>query len=318
MSAIDKRHLKTAQNILNQAQNSVADTPTNRELAQLANIGSVKGKRIAISLDDRIRLEKFLNKQLGQPIRELSLQAADRLLAAQQSNNEKLAKGTVFDSLINLAQSEKPLPIRNEFALYTAPNLVMSAPLAQIDADAIEQVVVVENGQMLTHWQQLLPQLPSNFQQALIVYKGHGSNQQQVQTLLRDTSSTCQIALFFDFDPAGLKMALELCATLPQHKVHLVLPADISSDNTVLEQLQQLNKPDAYHQQHAQLKWLVQWLEQHTADANSLPDSLQDSLPDSLQEIVQRMQQYQLAVTQEHLIAHKVALDMLSVSALTN
>ena len=314
MSAIDKRHLKTAQNILNQAQNSVADTPTNRELAQLANIGSVKGKRIAISLDDRIRLEKFLNKQLGQPIRELSLQAADRLLAAQQSNNEKLAKGTVFDSLINLAQSEKPLPIRNEFALYTPPNLVVSAPLAQIDSDAIEQVVVVENGQMLTHWQQWIPQLPSSFQQALIVYKGHGSNQQQVQTLLRDTSSACQIALFFDFDPAGLKMALELCATLPQHKVNLVLPANVSSDNTVLEQLQQLNKPDAYHQQHAQLKWLVQWLAQHTADANSLPNSLQDSL----QEIVQRMQQYQLAVTQEHLIAHKVALDMLSVLALTN
>jgi len=303
MSAIDKKHLKTAKNILNKAQNSVADNLVNRELTQLANIGAVKGKRITLSLNDRLNLEKYLNHQLGQPIRNLSIDEADRLLASKQSNDEKLATGNVFDSLINMARHEKPLPICDEFALYTSPGVVMSAPLAQIDASAINHIVVIENGQLLTHWHQLIPRLPSDYQQALIVYKGHGTNQNQVRELLKQTREDCQIALFFDFDPAGIKMAVELLAELPNHNTAMLLPANATSASTSndptfeapLEQLKKLNKPNIYHNQHAQLQWLEQ----------------QSNLPNKLGLIVQLLKQYTLAVTQEHLVSHEVELAML-------
>ena len=297
MSAIDKKHLRTAKNILNKAQNSVADNQVNRELTQLANIGAVKGKRITLTLDDRLNLEKFLNHQLGQPIRNLSLDEADRLLAAKQSHNEKLATGNVFDAMLNLARYQKPIPICDEFALYTPPGVVMSAPLAQVDAGAISHIVVVENGQMITHWQQLISRLPSDYQHALIVYKGHGNNQNDVRKLLNQTATDCQIALFFDFDPAGLQMALDLVSALPDRNINLLVPANVAGDNTALEQLQKLNKPDTYHEQHTQLQWLEQ----------------QSALPTPLTPIVEHIKQYRLAVTQEHLVAHDVALDMLAL-----
>lgn len=295
MSAIDKKHLKTAKNILNKAQNSVADNLVNRELTQLANIGAVKGKRITLSLNDRLNLEKYLNHQLGQPIRDLTIDEADRLLASKQSNDEKLATGNVFDSLINMARHEKPLPICDEFALYTSQGVVMSAPLAQIDASAINHIVVIENGQLLTHWHQLIPRLPSDYQQALIVYKGHGTNQNQVRELLKQTREDCQIALFFDFDPAGIKMAVELLAELPNHKTAMLLPANATTDEAPLEQLKKLNKPYTYHNQHAQLQWLEQ----------------QSNLSNELGLIVQLLKQHTLAVTQEHLVAHEVELAIL-------
>ena len=92
-------------------------------------------------------------------------------------------------------------------------------------------------------------------------------------------------------------MAMELKAELPSHRPELILPANVCSNNGTTEQLQAFNKPDTYHNQHAQLQWLEQ----------------QANLPNELRRIVQLLKQHTLAVMQEHMVAHEVELAAVAV-----
>lgn len=319
MSFIEKKYLAAAKNILIRALSSVADNSINRQLTQLVNIGEVKGKRIILTQKDRIQLEKYFDHHLGQPIRHLSLDTADRLIAAKQSNEEKFARGSVFESLLNIARHQKPLPIIEQLAMFTPPGMVISTPLHHLDFEAITQIIVTENGQLLTHWSELIPCLPLHLQHALILYRGHGSNQNLLKTVLEQTPSHCEIVLFYDFDPAGLAMALELTR---QHlneatrNVSLLLPASLiendlgtpvtplSPINLIFESLISLSKPEIFHAQHTQLSWLE----------NQFADMDKTDPVNKLAGMIGFMRQHQIAITQEHMVAHNMPLGIMSLS----
>lgn len=133
--------------------------------------------------------------------------AGDRMEMAEKTSDEKLAKDSVFGALLVLATAGEAQVTVSGQVVRTPPGSVLSVRGDALDAEALKQsrVVIIENGSLMPHWQDI--RLPPEWQDSVLLYRGHRENMRHVRTIIADQPAE-NLALYYDFDPEGLEMAL--------------------------------------------------------------------------------------------------------------
>jgi len=279
-----KSTINAAKKIVKKSSGSITANKSNTQVCDLVEVGEWIGKNIHLTHADIQEIETFFEKQLGERLITYSTNSDSRMDMARPGLDEKSATGTVFQSLLNIA-SKAEIHLHRQPSISPEAKYIASVKLKDLCIDSLSHVVVVENGEMLVHWEMVADALPEEWQDSLIIYRGHGENQKDLIELINLLSeSKVKLALFFDYDAAGLDMANDL---MPQDG-YLVVP------DTDLEQLKSISKQEAFADQHPQLNMLL---------ANKQIDS-------KIFEHARKLSQATLAVTQEHLITNYIKLSV--------
>ena len=142
--------------------------------------------------------------------------------------------------------------------------------------------MIVENGSVLLNLDLLDNILPPFLKGCLILYRGHGGNEKEIFNLLKHLNKDCYLYLFCDLDGAGLNIAKILSNKFNGH-TSLILPK-------TLDGLKKFSKDDCYIKQLSYL------------------DKLKDDNCKNIANLALKLKNYELAVTQESMLSHKIEL----------
>ena len=159
-----------------------------------------------------------------------------------------------------------------------------------LDARRMHKLIIVENGQPMTHWWQWRKNLPTDWQNAVLLYRGHGDNISKLLTWLTTLSAQCEVLLCFDMDLSGLKMMSEYSRHLKQTgcQVSVLLPTmlmDDAQNHRAILGCPAYNQPEKISLQLAKVR-----------SASILP---------ILQPIYQTLITHNIALMQEHILQDK-------------
>ncbi|MGO2997458.1 MAG: DUF7281 domain-containing protein [Moraxellaceae bacterium] len=220
---------------------------------------------------------------------------SNRLEVAQYRTDEKWSQAKVFAQQVLIVGMDcsVPLlkPISNESVSHTAQNNlghydmpstsigVLPSVLPEfLDITRFKKVIIIENGQLMTHWWQWQDRLPANWKSALLVYRGHGNNLAWLSNILPKLPTACEVLLSFDVDLSGLRM-INHYAKQCTGKVSVLLPKIVLTSSPIIP---------PYNQPH-----------KVTEQINATTTS---SLLEPLQSIYQVLIDHNLALMQEHLL----------------
>lgn len=238
--------------------------------------GVIRGKQLQFDAGDLQRLREYGKRLTGlDPM--FGSTAGGRMELAKETRNEKLASGSVFGDLLVLATAGESQVVIADQPARTPPGSVFSVFPEALDQAALKQtkVVIVENGSPLLHWQDI--RLPVEWRDSVLLYRGHGSNARHVQQIITEQPSE-NLALYFDFDPEGLEMALSI------RKGTVLIPANwncLAENDRVREGV---NQREAFRRQVGAMKRLKTIVQQTKWES-----------------VVRAMEQGELAVMQEHI-----------------
>jgi hypothetical protein len=288
---MDKVKIRMLQDVLRQRKSIVKDSKLWREICDEVNVGKLKGKKINFTFDDLSLLESYGDNIYGSPIIAINLDAKDRLESSEDTSEDKWSQRGVFEALLPMARGQRlPLPVKDDSSFITPSGVVVSLSADKIDAAKIESLLIIENGTLMTHWNELIPLLPKEYQSSLIVYRGHGQNQNMLRELIGDLSDDIPVGVFYDFDGAGYDMALNLAET---RNISILHPSKWNEIHKLPnEVLKKLNKQGSFLDQAEQL----------TKRINST------STPKAIMDMLIYLREHRIAITQEHLIKHKFLL----------
>lgn len=133
--------------------------------------------------------------------------AGSRMEVAGKTPNEKFASDSVFGDLLVLATAGETQLVINGQPIKTPRGSVLSIGPGTLDRETLKQsrVVIIENGSIMPYWQDI--RLPPEWQDSVLLYRGHRENMQHVRAII-DGQPAENLALYYDFDPEGLEMAL--------------------------------------------------------------------------------------------------------------
>lgn len=276
------------QGLLRQRKLIVKDSKLWQEICHDINIGQVRGKDIHFTHKDLNTLETYGDGLFGYSILELNLDAMDRMDSSEHTSEDKWSKGGVFEVMLPMARSHLlPLPVKGDSNFITPPGVVVSLQLNMIDTTKIDSILIIENGTLMTHWDELVPLLPSEFQHSLIIYRGHGQNQNMLVSLINSLPKDTPVGVFYDFDAAGYDMALKLAEI---RTISILHPSDWGEFHKLPKKLlKKLNKKESFIDQIDQLMTRINSLE----------------TPNSIKEMLVYIRDHRFAITQEHLIKHQ-------------
>ncbi|MDR9469338.1 hypothetical protein [Marinospirillum sp.] len=246
--------------------------------------GAVVGKEIHFASADKQRLRAYVASACGLDP-QFDSRSGGRMAMAGYDASEKLTSDSVFGHLVVIATAGKAAIKVSGDAIKTPVGSVLSVLAESLDREHLktQKLVIVENGAIMPHWHDI--QLPSDWKDAVIIYRGHRENMRTVGEIAR-TQPDEKLGWFFDFDPAGLALGFD------QGKGVLMIPeawAGFNSETGV-------NQPSKYHDQKNALNRI-----KRQAGAE-------------LQAIVEHMENHSLAVMQEHLVHRRTNLMALSFS----
>lgn len=267
------RDLQAVQNLLRQGKRSVRRSATWESIRDATGCGTVRGNQIEFTLAETERLRDYIIRQHGlDPLKDDT--SGSRLRLAGMTSNEKLAQESVFGSLLQFAA-----PPGQSVPLKAGPYVTPSGTVLGVDESALDmeellkrRLVIIENGALMVNWDRY--RLPAPWDQALRLYRGHGDNLRRVAGII-DRMAGSAIAYFFDFDPAGIAMAIHL------GKGNLVVPAGWES----LTQDYPFNKRTEFFRQQDALR------------------RVRSRARGEIARIAAHLDTQQLAVTQEHLVS---------------
>ena len=216
---------RAAFKIVTQAKTLIPDSGTSRAVCEIAEVGRVKGRQIALTRECRGVIERVFSWELGMPLVNIDFDIIDRTAAASL-HDEKWAKEGVFANLICVSTLGK-WPIKGVSNI--PAGVILASEAEAFDFTGIDAVVLVENGEILRTWPMTSALMPSPFNHAVAIYRGHGENINKVKSLI-DTLSI-PVGLYFDYDPAGIDMAARE-KTKDNH--HIIIP-DAPTDLLVKE-----------------------------------------------------------------------------------
>lgn len=274
--------------------NLIVANKTNKDLCELLDVGEVVGKNVHLSPQDIRDIEIFFDAQLGERLITYDITGDTRMAMARPGMSEKSASGTVFQSLINVA-SKAAIYLHGQPHIPVAARYIASIKSTDLILETLTHVVVLENGEMIVEWETVANALPDAWQNALLVYRGHGENQKELKSLIDLLfQAKVKVALFFDYDAAGLEMAYHLFSDQlfsDQKNAYLVVP------DAKIEALIKLSKEESFACQHGQLNRLIHKL--NHPNTSTLIATHANTL-----------KQHQLAVTQEHLLHAQITLKL--------
>jgi hypothetical protein len=285
---MDKTKVRMLQDVLRQRKSIVNDSPLWREICDEVNVGHLNGKKINFTFDDLSLLEYYGDNLYGSSIIAINLDAKDRMESSGDTSEDKWSQRGVFEALLPMARDQRlPLPVKDDSNFITPPGVVVSLSADKIDITKIESLLVIENGTLMTHWNELILLLPKEYQSSLIVYRGHGQNQNMLVELIGDLSDDIPVGIFYDFDGAGYDMALNLAEI---RSIDILHPSKWNEIHKLpKEKLKKLNKQDSFLDQTEQLMRRI--------NSTSTPKLILDMLI--------YLREHRIAITQEHLIKHQ-------------
>ncbi len=227
-------------------------------------------------------LQQEWERLVGGSVWEVDLDVTDRLAMAAQANDEKWATPPVFGQLALVARGfELPIPCIGGTA-HTPAGTILGVKLEAIDVQILESVLVVENAALLVDWPAMLPLLPEPCRNSLLIYRGHGQNLAALERWVQTLSKTVKVFGFFDFDPAGMQLATSYL----RHDTDAL----ITPNPERIRQWSSLSQDKLFRRQRA-----------------ILAKAISSSHP-AIRSAANLIEQHQLAITQEHLIARRVEL----------
>jgi hypothetical protein len=288
---MDKIKVRMLQDVLRQRKSIVKDSKLWREICDEVNVGQLNGKKINFTFDELDLLESYGDNLYGSSILAIDLDAKNRMDSSEHTSQDKWSQRGVFEELLPMARSQRlPLPVKDDSNFTTPPGVVVSLSAYNIDAEKIESLLVIENGTLMTHWDELIPLLPKEFQSSLIVYRGHGQNQNMLVDLIGRLTDDIPVGVFYDFDAAGYDMALNLAEI---RSIHILHPRNWNEIHEISkEKLKRLNKQDSFLDQTEQLTKRIK--------SKLTPKPVMDMLI--------YLREHRIAITQEHLIKHQFSI----------
>ncbi len=281
-----RAELSAIERLLNSDKTSVRRNPTWDRIHEETGAGSVIGREIRFTHEDRHRLRIYAQSLSGLDP-QFDSRAGGRMAVAEYDASEKLSSDSVFGELLVIATAGSARISVQGRDVQTPPGSVISVLPDMLDRDKLREcrLVVIENGAVMPHWSDI--RLPGAWKDSVLIYRGHRENLRSVATLV-DEHPPETLAFFHDFDPAGLAMAC-------RHGQGLVM---VPADWPQLRQDFGPNQPDVHRKQLVQLKSLQN--KNRAGDAS----------------VIGRMAREQLAVMQEHMVSRKMALAAVSVEEL--
>lgn len=221
---------------------------------------------------------------------------SNRLEVATHRADEKWSQAKVFAQQILIVGMNCPIPLLKPSSNEAIPNPTQHAvtqyerydmpatPIGVLpsvlpdflDISRFEKLIIIENGQLMTHWWQWRDSLPANWQNSLLIYRGHGDNLAWLLSILSQLPKSCEVLLSFDLDLAGLRMTSHY-AKLCFGNVSALLPELVFASKPAIP---------PYNQPH-----------KITEQIDGAPAS---SLLEPLQPIYQLLIDHNLALMQEH------------------
>lgn len=149
-----------------------------------------------------------------------------RLITATHFVNEKWAKNGVFDTYLMIACPISPLPTKTGERM-SGKGCLLLVDYDEIIIEAIDKLIIIENGTLMTCDDQWRHLLPDEWQSAICLYRGHRADSQYVKALIEKISDKTQIAVYTDLDLAGLDIVDNYAKITPKHtQIHIILPKD--------------------------------------------------------------------------------------------
>ncbi len=210
------------------------------------NLGAVRGREFVFSIEELQKLRQYgmsltggeLDPQFNQP-------SGSRMELAQRHSDEKFSTQSVFGNLLLMATAGRATLIISGKSTSTQPASVIAVKSEAVDHQFLQQqrLVVIENGSLLPDWQRI--RLPESWENAVLLYRGHGDNARGVSQLVAVQPSE-RLAFYYDFDPAGIAMALRW------GRGHVLVPKDWSALDC--RSANSVSQRNTFRQQHAELK----------------------------------------------------------------
>lgn len=210
----------------------------------------------------------------------LNISSNNRMEVAKRINNEKSGGAKAGNDWILISTLSGQLKLKDGY-YRLPPNSILVMDQGQLKDHRHHTILIVENKAILPHLSSSTFNNIENYD-PLIIYRGDPyfsvatSNE-----FIISQQEQCQIHTFFDSDPKGLSMALAIPSV---SGVWLVDLANIS-------ELQRVNQEITFQQQSSIDNSLAQKCENFGAE---------------LVRYYQRMNQYRIAIMQEHVIARNL------------
>ncbi|KGK41785.1 hypothetical protein LH51_12195 [Nitrincola sp. A-D6] len=242
-------------------------------------IGHIMGSYIWFNARDREGLRGWFKDRTGiDPLVESSI-PEDRISVACVGINEKLARKNVFAGQLKVAA-----PIGYEVQTINGPAITPRGTNLLVPSDHLileeAEVIIVENGAVMRSINDL--QFEQPFANPLFIYRGHESDARELKIALAAYPPACVIG-FYDFDPAGMLMGLE------SKSDSLIFPK-LSEENLEQSLLTKINQAEKF------------WTQAHQMSR------LKTKAPETLLPFVEMMERLELAIMQEHIVAHQMML----------
>ena len=203
--SLSKKGYNAIQRVLHNRMFRVALNAIWQDMHDELGIGSISKKQLLLTHKDHEKLRNWTAHEVGaDPLTTKII--GDRLEAAALVKNEKWATEGVFSRMIRVSKLSGEIPLTQGNAV-TPRGTLLSVSASDILVNKITSVILVENGIVARYWYKSL--VPEDLAAALIVYRGHGSEAEATRTWLYNLPTDIKKIGYFDFDPAGLGIAVD-------------------------------------------------------------------------------------------------------------
>ncbi len=220
-------------------------------------IGSLSSRRLSLTIADHKKLREWVKSETGtDPL--TTLISGTREDVAAISRDEKFATETVFSGMLWVNRPSGEIPLVQGHAV-TPEGTLISVATNDIRTEDITMMVIVENGTVARNWHKCI--VPDELAAALIVYRGHGELASTVRAWLASLNADIKKIGYFDFDPAGLGMAVDynMDAILIPDPINDALITGINNKpESHANQL--LKRPNLREQIPKSCRWVLKWM----------------------------------------------------------
>jgi len=206
MQFLTKREYSAIQKALRQRPHEVPFNSVWEKIYVDLGVGINVGQKLILGNDDFFIMRKYATKVSESDPLSQDSGRLDRFEAASRFKDEKWADKNVFANTMRVNVREGRVPTTNGQAV-TPPGTLLTIDATDLDVTQIHNVVIVENGIVAMHWDRC--RIPQALESALMVYRGHGSETATVRQWLNCLPAETGLVGYFDFDPAGLALAVD-------------------------------------------------------------------------------------------------------------
>lgn len=146
---------------------------------------------------------------------------ADRISLADHRIDEKSGNGNVFGNQLWFASIGTALPLKTGNMDIAHHGVTTAVSIEHLTIEQMKKIIIVENGTMLVKLHTWSKQIPIQWQDSLILYRGHGKHTKILNLLLSALPDDCLVAVYGDFDLYGLNIANHFNSIRP---VYLMAP----------------------------------------------------------------------------------------------